>query len=453
MMARAEVRVVWTMVLAAAFLSGPGVAAPKPAALQAESKAATPAAGGALPKGPKSSKTPKTPEAPTEATTAPAAVDPGLPATTPVAGAAPQGSEAKGRRERPCRRDFANPPGGNGVFSRDGKALYLFANTTSSGMPQPRHTLYRIDVATLKAEVVLSLSMKQDPSLVIYGEPAGGVTAVAHLDRAGTRGAECFAGPAGIVTVSFAKGGGKAVYGKGEYELVREAGGYALVDQKKNQILEIDTASFQTRTKRKTPTGERPLYFDGETGALVAFRAAPPAEAPARTLIAYKNGVAGRRLKLKPADRLAQDGQKFAVMQVNAGDNALTLVEVPGWNGGAKPGSFTVTLPVAYPVAGAGLEPHIGTRRAIVFGASTAARRSWRKPLMVDYGRNKAPMPLGVAAAQFAHYVGFEPRGNLAFVETRTLAEGRTAALLVYSFESGKTVEIKLPPPPNTPRN
>jgi hypothetical protein len=399
-------------------------------------------------------------------------------------------SDEKEVTARTCHADFLNPPGSSGSFTSDGKFLYILLNAAKViDLPSakkktspklalkkpvnwgpPRQTLYKITLegTSVQAEALLSLGVRQDAVLVTYGEPPQGLTTVVHLPVASKNaGIGCFDGPAGTVTVSFSKEGAKAVHGTGEIQIALGPAGFWLVDATKNQILEIDPATFQTRSMYRVPSGERPLYFDPHGPQLFTFKrgASEDEDLKKGTAANLKASQAveersllvrgiipdkvSRQMKLKVNDRLVQDGRYFAVVQLDSGANALTLIEVPGWNDGAKPGTFNLQLPSATPIADAGMSIDIKKRRALVYGATARVKRKWGKIFIYDYGKGKQLAAVAAPKKQYIHYAAFDRSGERIILELRDLATSRSVMLKTFDFKNGRLSNIVLPPPPS----
>jgi hypothetical protein len=363
-----------------------------------------------------------------------------------------------------CALGMQEPPGGTFVFSADGSTLYMLLDRVkakvvakglddggASGEAGGKHkgagkklTLYKISLATPKAEAVLAVDYHPHTSLVTYGTDEAPLIGLSTVTFTGPT-AECNDGPANVVTVSFGNKAQKAVRTTATLQIVEGPNGRSLADTKKAAILEMDTETFQTRGARALPKGERPLYFDRESDTLVSWRDA----GKHRGLVRHQGEDVSklRRLALKPGDRYLQDGEYFAVVHVDVKTNTVEVTEVPEWSSMPKLGKYQVKLPRAYPLDTGAFTLRFARRLVLFSGADFLAQQRWQNVLLYDYS---APEPLVVfkPTSTFKQYVqatGLDPTGGYAVVEVHDLATHALLSLKIFNVMTGKTADLVLP--------
>lgn len=378
-------------------------------------------------------------------------------------GALPKGEELKttvpqkppmaakpGAARRVCTADLLAPPGGNGIFTKDGTTLFLLA----SGGPaqklakkgpealKTKYTLYKITLKTRKAEPMLSLDHKGDAALVLYGDPLEGMSVVSFIGK----GAPCFEGAGGVVSLSLTKKGMKAVQSTGAYVLAEAPRGFVMIDAKKMQVLEMDQLTYQTKMVRRVRDAERPLFFNPADRRLVVFHD----DGKNRGLIDYAvdDEKKARRLAMKEGDRVAQSGERFAAARLDLKKNVIEISELPEWTGLEKPGTYRLTLPPAYPVATAGVDLNFSKREALVFGGSYLAKQQWQRVFIFDYTRTDPVAVMPTSGKAYVNFAAIDPTGAYAAVEVRDQDSRATLGLRLFDFASRKFEDVKLPAPP-----
>lgn len=370
--------------------------------------------------------------------------------------------ESVAKKRRNCFLDLTEPPGGNGHFSSDGKFLYLLAQTgdaddagdkpakakkkkkdkaKASTNPKVRYTLFRISPKTRKSEALVSLEHHGSASLLTYGEPLQAVSAVAFVGPS----AGCYEGPAGVVTVSFAKKDDKAVQESGVFELVETPKGLRLVDAKKDQILALDATTFQSKLDRKVPKDERPLFYDPESKQLVVWHDA----GDHRGLVSYagEDDQSPKRLAFKKGDRVLSQGNRFAVAQLDITQNTIKVQEVADWTGKKKPVAHVLKVPPAYTVASAGMTINFDKKIALVYGANFLAKQKWQRVFVFDYATGDLLGAVPVTGTQYLNFAGIDPTGSYVVVEVRDMATRQTVGGKVFNVAKKAFEDLEFTPP------
>jgi hypothetical protein len=361
-----------------------------------------------------------------------------------------QGPPKTVEKRRNCYVDMASPPGGNGIFTPDGTTLYFLANGGPSAKPakksgeslKSKYTLYRVNLSTRKAEPILALDHRGDPSLVLYGNPLEGMSVLSFVGN----GASCYEGAGSVISISLTKKGAKAVQGTGSFVMARAPLGFVLVDMKKLQVLQMDTQTFQTKSVRRVNPSERPLFYEPKTRRLIAFHS----DLKVRGLVDYagEDERRARRLAIKAGDRVLQNGDRFAAARLDTKANAIEINELPEWTGLEKPGTYRISLPPNYPVAASGLAVNFAKRAALVFGGSYLAKQQWGRLFVYDYTRPEPVAVLPTTGKQSVNFAAIDPTGALAVIELRDQDTRATFGLKVFNFATQKFDNVKLPSPP-----
>jgi hypothetical protein len=359
------------------------------------------------------------------------------------AGKAAAGKTARKRRN--CFLDLTDPPGGNGVYTPDGKHLYLLAPTAAapSKGKEPASvtlTLFKIDPKARKSEPVLKIDQRVAASLVLHhdGKDIGAVTAIAFLGR--TSG--CFEGTAGLVSVPLSTKDAPPVKSSGSFQLVHGPLGKQLVDMGRQSIVALDTTNFQSKVLRKVPAGERALYFDGATRRLVTWHDS----AKGRGIVEYTDpsNEPTRRLAVRVGDRVLQSGGQFGVAKMDLKTNTIELQELAAWSGGDKASKHKINVPAAYTVTSAGMDVHFGKRLALVYGANFLAKQRWQRVFVFDYTKKEPLGAVPVTGNQYLNYAGIDPTGQYAVVEVRDLSSRLTVGAKIFDVTKNKFDDVDL---------
>ena len=372
---------------------------------------------------------------------------------TPAKGASNDDSSSTSTSHN-CFMDLSVPPGGNAVFAGD-SVLYFLAQTASArsrsaGMKgkEARQTqdelakvgysLFRVNLKTQQSERLAAFDHLIQASLLTYGNPAETAIAIAF---SGSR-AACFSGPAVLLDINLGKGESKAMRAVGQYEIVAAPLGRMLVELKKHMIISIDPTTFQRKSLRTIPEGERGLYFDPVKNELTTWTE----DGEERWLARYigRGDSAAKQLSIKKGDRVLQQGALFAVAHFNSKQNSIDIQPQTGWSGEQKSGRFTITLPLAYPVASAGIEIDFKNHLALVFGANYTAKLRWQRVFIFDYLSGKMLTAMPVSGSQYLHYVGIDPSSSYAFVEVRDQATKRTTGVKLYDIAKKGFIDVNL---------
>lgn len=354
---------------------------------------------------------------------------------------------AKAERGLACSVDAAIPPGGNGLFSKDGAYLYLLSPgdtsktaNAASDSAKAKLTLFKINLKEHRAEPLLSLEQGGDPSLITHGDPPDGVSAVAFSSKTSA----CNEGQALVISVTFAKNNGlqsKAVQKSGTYQLVETSLGRSLVDLKKGAILETDGKTFQNKVARKLPKNSRPLYFDADKRSIIAWQKA----SSGKGLVELTLEGVGKRLALKDGDRLLQDGGRFGAAHATLKTNAFEIQEIQGWSGGSQAARFKVILPKNFSVATVASRIHFAKKLVAFFaGPGAQVQGGPEKVLFYEYMSGKDLGQISLAQKQAVNFVGFDPTGTYAVVESVGKLTRRGAQIKILELSTGIVNEVKM---------
>ena len=370
----------------------------------------------------------------------------------------------KNFNRRNCFLDMAEPPGTSAFFSENGKYVWLLTVVNADGKigkhgkakktpkakpvaPKPkrdansvRYVLYKINLGSKKGEPVLSLEHGPNATLVAYGDPPAAVSLIAFVGKT----AACFEGPSVAVSLNLAGKDGDAVEIKGKFQLAYTPDGMTLVDMRKEQILQIDPQSFQTKNALKVPAFERPLFFNPQSKSLVSWYD----DGGKRGLVARLSNdeTEAKRLKFKRDDRMLQSGDAFAVAHLEHLPNTIEIRELKDWTRTGKPGQYTIKVPPAYSVKSAGIHVNFKKRLALVQGANYLAKTRWQRLFIYNYTMHEHLTVVPVTNTQYIHYAGINPTGRYAVVEMRDVKSRQTENVRVYDFATNNFADITFLP-------
>lgn len=371
-----------------------------------------------------------------------------------------ESKKKKKRKRRNCFLDLAEPPGTNAHFSPDGKSAWLLVAAEGKVKPAKdkkskkkgkdkdkgdadkiRYVLYKISPKTKKGDPVLSLEHRPNATIIAHGDPVEAVSLVAFSGKA----AGCFEGPASLVSIAIGDKDGDAVQGKGRYQLVFQPDGMTVADMKKNQILQMDAESFQTKNARKLPANERPLFFAPESKKLVSWYD----DGDKRGLIAHAGSSDddAKRLEVKKGDRVLQNGALFGVAHMDPVANTIEILEMKDWSGVDKPGKFKLTVPPAYGVTSAGVHINFKKRLALVQGANFLAKTRWQRLFIYDYTSAEPLTVVPVTAKQYINFAAIDPTGTWALIEMRDGETRKTENVRLYDFATNSFADVQLQAP------
>ncbi len=382
----------------------------------------------------------------------------------PDAGKATGPEQGSDKKRRNCFLDLTQPPGGNGHFMPDGKTLYLLAQTGAADdedsgkgkkkkkkaksanlanaiAAKSKYTLFKINPKTRKGEAMVSLDHRGSASLLTYGNPVKAISAIAFAGPA----AGCFEGPAGVVSVSFAKKTEKAVQDSGQFQLVNSADGLRLVDAKKGNVLELDSETFQSKLGRKIAAGDRPLYYDQDKHSLTVWHEGAEQRGLAFFPSEDESGV--KRLAFKKGDRVLQDGDRYAVAHLNGAANTIDVQELVNWTKVEKAGRYKLTIPPAYSVASAGMDINFDKHLVLVYGANFLAKQKWQRLFVFDYKSGELLGAVPVTGTQYLNFAAIDPTGTYVVIEVRDMATRQTVGGKVFDVAKKSFDDLDLAMP------